>query len=66
MMSLEEYNAARRANYSSLVPPSKNGIACPKCGKELVDSEPHITLTSNPPQTRIACESCDYSGYRVV
>ena len=45
--------------------PRLNGIACPKCGKELLDSHPNITLTSYPPQKNVKCSECDYVGYRV-
>ena len=43
-----------------------NGIACPKCGTELYDSNPMITLTSIPPKKNIHCNKCDYVGYRVA
>jgi len=43
--------------------PRLNGIECPKCKKELFDSD-NMTLTSNPPQKNIHCQSCDYRGYR--
>ena len=46
--------------------PRPNGIACPECGKELVDSSPNLILTSNPPQTSTACPECGYTGRRVV
>jgi len=44
--------------------PSPNGIACPRCGRELFDSHPHVVLTSNPPQKSIHCGGCSYRGYR--
>ena len=44
--------------------PEPNGIACPKCGGELLDSTPNIVLTSYPPQYNIHCPKCDYTGYR--
>lgn len=40
-----------------------NGIACPECGKELVDNI-EITLMSNPPQKQIWCPNCNYKGTR--
>ena len=46
--------------------PIKNGIACPKCGNELLDSRPMITLTSYPAQKNIHCDKCDYVGYRIA
>lgn len=46
--------------------PQLNGIACPKCGKELYDTTPMITLTSFPAQKNLHCSKCDYVGYRFV
>lgn len=45
--------------------PTLNGIDCPKCGEELLDSSPMTTLTSCPPQKNVNCSKCDYVGYRV-
>ena len=56
MKTLDEFNAERR----------KDGIACPKCGKELLDSSPSITLTSHPPQKNIHCDACGYRGFRIA
>jgi DNA-directed RNA polymerase subunit RPC12/RpoP len=44
----------------------KNGIACPACGSELHDSDPYVTLASNPPQKNVSCEQCGYQGYRLA
>ena len=48
--------------------PVPNGIACPKCGKELLDTQPNVTLTSMPLKKNIGCsnENCDYVGYRII
>tara|TARA_R110000868_G_C10426085_1_gene723836 strand:+ start:338 stop:559 length:222 start_codon:yes stop_codon:yes gene_type:complete len=48
--------------------PQLNGIACPKCGSELFDSQPNVILTSHPAQKNTKCSSkkCDYSGYRFI
>lgn len=46
--------------------PHPNGITCPNCGEELMDSIPMIILTSNPPQKKVCCSSCDYVGYRIT
>jgi hypothetical protein len=66
LKSLEESNAESRRlafamNDNS---PKPNGIACPKCGKELMDTNPMSTLTSNPLQKNVHCPKCEYSGYR--
>jgi DNA-directed RNA polymerase subunit RPC12/RpoP len=40
-----------------------NGIACPNCGEELIDSDNYI-LTSNPPQRNVKCLKCDFKSFR--
>ena len=42
-----------------------NGIACPKCGEELWDTSPMVSLMSNPPQKNIHCPKCEYKGFRL-
>ena len=70
MKTLDEFNADRRKYYfdfqKAASEPRKNGIACPHCGKELLDSAPSVTLTSDPPQKNIHCENCDYRGFRIA
>ena len=70
MKTLDEFNAERRkAHYENAEfwsKPHKNGIACPKCGEELLDSFPSITLTSDPPQKNIHCDACGYRGFRIA
>jgi len=68
MESLDDFNARRRQQREALnMPgPRPNGIACPKCGKELLDSNHSMTLTSNPPQKNVHCAACGYAGYRVA
>lgn len=39
----------------------KNGISCPNCGEELF-TDLTMVLTSNPPQRRVFCKSCNYTG----
>jgi len=68
MKTLLEHNELRRQQHASLNSnePRRNGIACPNCGNELLDSSPMFTLTSNPPQKNIHCANCEYVGYRVA
>jgi hypothetical protein len=68
MKKLDEFNAERHVVYSNFDSnaPVKNGIECPKCGAELLDSSPRYILTSNPPKKNIHCEKCDFTGYRVA
>lgn len=68
LKSLDEHNSnARKIHWKINDNSSRptNGIACPKCGEELLDSNPMMTLTSNPPQKNVKCSKCDYVGYRV-
>jgi hypothetical protein len=65
LITLEEHNKKAIKKHKIEQYPT-NGIACPECGNELVDSEPHATLMSMPPQKQIACLKCKYSGYRIA
>ena len=69
LKTLEENNAfAFSGTGVDFNAPRLNGIACPKCGSELFDSNPNITLTSFPAQKNTHCssEKCDYTGYRFI
>ena len=69
MKTLKEHNDERRAAYDAIwksQQPHPNGIACPKCGKELWDSNPTMTLASNPPQKNVHCPACGHHDYRLV
>lgn len=66
LKSLNDFNNERLAVHDAenTVPLIKNGIACPSCGKELVDSNPNQMLLTDPPQKQIECGSCEYTGHR--
>lgn len=67
LKTLEEHNA-ERWNYQvdmNSNRPQKNGIACPKCGNEMWNSTPMVTLTSFPSQKNVHCD-CGYKGYRIA
>ena len=67
LKQLDEHNAERRAFYEALRNPRKgNGIACPKCGAELFDSDTNMTLSISPPQKSVHCTACEFHGYRVA
>jgi hypothetical protein len=63
LASLEEHNKRHGALYN-YTNSRGNGIACPECGWELLDSNPSEMLLSNPPQFRVHCSFCDYHGTR--
>jgi C4-type Zn-finger protein len=70
LKSLIEHNTINSTFHLGLMgqKPTPNGIACPKCGKELLDTQPNITLTSMPSKKNISCSSdkCDFTGYRIA
>ncbi len=67
MKTLSQHNAEQLKRYEEIYQfqqPHSNGIECPKCGRELWDSDPTSTLTSNPPQMNVHCPACGWRGYR--
>ena len=46
--------------------PRPNGISCPQCKTELMDTDPAVILTSNPAQTKIHCPKCSFRNYRTI
>ena len=68
LKNLFEHNNMSSTFHSGLFgqSPVLNGIACPKCGEELLDTHPNQTLASMPPKKNVGCSSdkCDYTGYR--
>lgn len=42
------------------------GLACSKCGVELVDTQPNWTLASSPPKKRLDCPACENIEYIYV
>jgi len=64
--SLVEFNAEKYAIYQAAAALCPNGIACPECSAELLDSNPMVTLLTYPPQMNVHCPACDYRGYRLA
>ena len=67
LITLEENNNKSFQVSNSWNTPQLNGIACPKCGCELYDSNPMVILATYPAKktTRCSSENCDYSGARL-
>jgi hypothetical protein len=64
LKSLEQHNKETVDYlYQMNTYPRPNGIACPKCGAELMDTNSEV-LCSNPPKHNINCSKCEYRGYR--
>lgn len=64
LKSLEQHNMERRQAQSFALCPQPNGIACPHCSSELMDTDPSYVLASIPPQTAVHCQ-CGFKGTRV-
>ena len=43
----------------------KSGLACPKCGSELMYVDQYLLLT-NPPKRRVQCSKCNHIDYILV
>lgn len=46
--------------------PTPNGISCPICEKEMLDTSPMMVLTSIPPKKSVNCPFCNYKGFRIA
>ncbi len=64
LKTLEEHNAESRKATDDFINPHPNGIACPECGAELIDSTPMLTLLPMPAQYNVHCEKCNWKGTR--
>lgn len=68
LKSLEQHNGEARREIEHVRRnecPQPNGIACPECGAELMDSNAYL-LTSYPPMRNVHCDACGYRGYRLA
>jgi hypothetical protein len=63
MKTLEEYNRDSKA-LDDLKFKARAGVACDKCGEELVYPHPGMILTSYPPKMEVLCPSCGFKGYK--
>lgn len=68
LKSLDEHNSSAWTTQTNMYSddPRRNGIACPECGNELMDTNPMMTLTSHPAKKNVHCPKCEYKGYRIV
>ena len=66
LVSLDEHNSNAWSTQVNMYSnePRPNGIACPECGNELMDTNPMMTLTSHPAKKDVHCPKCEYKGYR--
>ncbi len=66
MKSVNEHNKEMHKRYRLSEESRTNGIECPLCGLELYDSAPGVILSSYPPQKRVNCKTCGYSGLVII
>jgi hypothetical protein len=72
LVSLEEHNRVKYLDQVKAIATFgvpiyyRNGIQCPKCGEELVDSQGPVTMFARVPQYAVKCisERCGFSGLR--
>lgn len=62
LKSLEDHNAKHRRRHTLGSEVVLTGIACPKCGAELQESNPGRIHPSLPPQKAVKCTKCEYLG----
>lgn len=58
-----EHNSQRQIETTKY--PRPNGIACPKCGKEMHDRNENV-LTSNPPKKEVICLECGHNDFALA
>lgn len=61
MKTLEQFNIDRATKLNAGYP-KPNGIECPKCGKELYDTD-CVILLSYPARRRVHCD-CGFTSER--
>lgn len=68
LISLKEHDERARALYDMFRTGNKrpNGIACPLCGRELIDCSPSCQYLVYPPKTDVECLFCKWKGERIA
>ena len=68
LKSLREWNQEQQELWAQAQPaPDKpNGLQCPDCREELVDPQPHVLITEDPPAKDVRCLACGYKGRRIT
>ena len=68
LVPLDEHNEKAQALHDASrlnLGPRPNGLACPQCGSELADSNPWMSMMSNPPKYAVECSHCSFRGTRL-
>lgn len=68
LIPLARHNELRAAQYAKGLEPQPNGIACPECGAELLDTDPSSTILTHilPPRKAVHCSKCAFAGDRLA
>ena len=66
LISIEENDRRVMAQIKKFEDGTPNGVACPECGAELMDTHPNNVLMSYPPKLRVKCSECAFEGYRMT
>lgn len=64
LRNLDEHNKSALDTNRLMTAGHPNGIACPKCGAEMWDTNPSVMLTSWPPRYSIHCPECGHTTIR--
>ena len=67
LISLDDFNKQQSPNtqkYGMSAKNKPNGIKCPDCGEELMDTAYGYIPLSYPSQIKIICEKCKFVGSR--
>jgi len=63
MKTLEQHNQQRREQERAFREiANKTGLACDKCGAEMLLRNPGLINASNPPTQSVYCPKCGHSG----
>lgn len=67
MKNLDQFNEERLKHHLDMqekVKPKYNGIACPKCAHEMMDTDPRHVLPTDPPSKKVNCPRCGFESTR--
>lgn len=68
MKTLNDHNSEKLKCYAKLDDNEKpntgvpNGIACPECGKQMLDTK--TMARSYPPKRKVFCPACNYRDWK--
>ena len=67
LITLEEHNLSIIGRIKKEEPIVEgNGLACPNCRQELIDSKEPVIMTTIPAKKAVFCRNCSYKGYKYI